>query len=182
MGTKTLYGLNRPKKASRLVFYSGAISGAMYVESNILGGIFVEYCHSMYGHAYSKSMDQPGMVACSWSADKGKRIIPCPRSRLRIWSPETDSVVPSRISLLISILRLNLVLTYTIPSEFRSRVHLFIQNRHTPSVQTRVYRVTQLRTNGVHCQESAGTGPVNLLSSFNYNHSVIQRRTKICPW
>ena len=35
-------------------------------------------------------------------------------------------------------------------------------NRHTPSGQSRVYRVTQFRTNGVHCQEPAGTGPVNL--------------------
>ena len=32
--------------------------------------------------------------------------------------------------------------------------------RHTPSDQSRVYRVTQLRIDGVHCQESAGTGPV----------------------
>ena len=36
-------------------------------------------------------------------------------------------------------------------------------NRHnTPSGHSRVYRVTQLRTEGVHCRESAGTGPVNL--------------------
>ena len=35
-------------------------------------------------------------------------------------------------------------------------------NRHTPSGQSQVYRVTQLRTGGVHCWESAGTGPVNL--------------------
>ena len=27
------------------------------------------------------------------------------------------------------------------------------------------FRVTQLRTNGVHCRESAGTGPVNLKGS-----------------
>ena len=33
---------------------------------------------------------------------------------------------------------------------------------YTPSGQSRVYRVTQLRTDGVHCRESAGTGPVNL--------------------
>ena len=33
---------------------------------------------------------------------------------------------------------------------------------HTPSGQSRVYRVTQFRTDGVHCRESAGTGPVNL--------------------
>ena len=35
-------------------------------------------------------------------------------------------------------------------------------NRHTPSGQSRVYRVTQLRTDGVHCRESTGTGPVGL--------------------
>ena len=36
-------------------------------------------------------------------------------------------------------------------------------NRHTPSSQSQVCRViTQLRTDGVHCRESAGTGPVNL--------------------
>ena len=33
---------------------------------------------------------------------------------------------------------------------------------HTPSGRSRVYRVTQLRTDGVHCRESAGTGPVKL--------------------
>ena len=35
-------------------------------------------------------------------------------------------------------------------------------HRQTPSGQSRVYRVTQLRTDGVHRRESAGTGPVNL--------------------
>ena len=37
---------------------------------------------------------------------------------------------------------LNLVLTYGIPPEFRGGIHLFIYNRHTPSGQSRVYRVT----------------------------------------
>ena len=55
------------------------------------------------------------------------------RSCLRIWSRETGSAVPSRVSLLISILRLNLVLTYGISPEFRGGVHLFIYSRHTPS-------------------------------------------------
>ena len=32
--------------------------------------------------------------------------------------------------------------------------------RHTPSGQSRVYRVRQLRIEGVHCQAFAGTGPV----------------------
>ena len=45
----------------------------------------------------------------------------------------------------------------------RRRPFTIYLNRHTPSGQSRVYRVTtQLRTDGVHCRESAGTGPVNL--------------------
>ena len=83
----------------------------------------------LYGHTtYSKSMDQPGKVAnpARGQLNRGTYIFPCPRSRLRIWSRETGSVVPSRISLLISILRLNLVLTYGIPPEFRGGVPLFI--------------------------------------------------------
>ena len=42
-----------------------------------------------------------------------------------VWPRGTGSAVPSRISLLISILRLNLVLTYGIPPEFRGGVPLF---------------------------------------------------------
>ena len=78
----------------------------------------------MYGHTYSKSMDQLGKFA---NPARGQlNINPCLCSRLRIWSRETGSAVPSRVSLLISILRLNLVLTYGIPPEFRGGVHLFI--------------------------------------------------------
>ena len=51
-------------------------------------------------------------------------IFPCPRACLRIWSREMGSAVPSRVSLLISILRLNLVLTYGITPEFRGGVHM----------------------------------------------------------
>ena len=110
-------------------------------------------------------MDQSGMVdnPCSWSAEQGKLIFPCTRSHLRIWFRETGSAVPSRVSLLISILRLNLVLTHGIllisaaPS-----IYLFKTAIRTPSGQSRVYRVTQLRADGIHCRESASTGPVNL--------------------
>ena len=82
----------------------------------------------MYGHTYSKSMDQPGKVAnpARGQLKQGKLIFPCPRSCLRIWYRETVSAVPSRVSLLISILRLNLVLTYGISPEFRGGVHVFI--------------------------------------------------------
>ena len=58
-----------------------------------------------------------GCQSCSWSAEQGSIIFPCPRSRLRIWSRETGSAVPSRISLLISMLGLNVVLTYGMPPE-----------------------------------------------------------------
>ena len=47
--------------------------------------------------------------------NRGDEIFPCPRSRLRIWSRETGSAVASRISLLISILRPNLVNKAVIP-------------------------------------------------------------------
>ena len=47
-------------------------------------------------------------------------------------------------------------------SRFPRRRPFIYLIRHTPSGQSRVYRFTQLRTDGVHCRESAGTGPVNL--------------------
>ena len=72
-------------------------------------------------------------------------MFPCNRSRPRVWSRETSLAVPSRVSLLVSILRLNVVLTYGIPPEFRGSIHLFILNRRTALGQPRVYRVTQLQ-------------------------------------
>ena len=77
--------------------------------------------------AYSKGKYQPGKVttpARGQLAKQGKLIIPYPRSRLRVLSRETGSAVPSRVSLPISILRLNLMLTYGIAPEFRGGVHL----------------------------------------------------------
>ena len=74
-------------------------------------------------------MDQPGKVAnpARGQLSKENKYFPVPvRACLRIWSRETGSAVPSRASLLISILRLNLVLTYGIPPDFRDGVHLFI--------------------------------------------------------
>ena len=43
----------------------------------------------------------------------------------------------------------------------RRRPFIYL-NHHTTSGQSRVYRVTQLRTDGVHCRGSAGTEPLNL--------------------
>ena len=70
-------------------------------------------------------MDHPGKVANPARGQLNRENnIPCPRACLRIWSREMGSAVPSRVSLLISILRLNLVLTYGIPPVFRGGVHL----------------------------------------------------------
>ena len=73
-------------------------------------------------------MDQPGKVAnpARGQLIRENKIFPCSRLRLRIWSRETGSVVASRVSLLISILRLNMALTYGIPPAFRGGVNLFI--------------------------------------------------------
>ena len=77
---------------------------------------------------YSKGKDQPGKVANpargQLLAEQGKLFLSCLRSRLRIWSRETGSAVPSRVSLPISIHRLNVVLTYGISPEFRGGVHI----------------------------------------------------------
>ena len=43
----------------------------------------------------------------------------------------------------------------------RRRPFIYL-NRPTPSGQSRVYRATQLRTDGVYCRESTGRGPVVL--------------------
>ena len=89
----------------------------------------------MYGDTYSKSEDQPGKVASPALGQLNRENEYSPvrvRSRLRIWSRETGSTVPSRVSLFISILRLNLVLTCGISPEFRDGVHLLaIAYMHT---------------------------------------------------
>ena len=53
--------------------------------------------------------------------------------------------------------RLSLVLICGIPPASCDSVHLFLY-RQPPSDQSRVYQVMLLRTDGVHCQGSAGAG------------------------
>ena len=69
--------------------------------------------------------------SCSWSAEQEKCFFPSPRPRLRIWSRETGSAVPSRVFLLISILRLNMVLTgfLHIQSFAAASIYLFKTSR-----------------------------------------------------
>ena len=58
-----------------------------------------------------------------WSAKQGKIFFPCPRSRLRTWSRETCSAVPSCVSLLILDTHAESVLTHGIPPDFPDGVH-----------------------------------------------------------
>ena len=68
-------------------------------------------------------MDQPGKVANLARGQLNREInIPLSAFVPENLSRETVSAVPSRVSLLISILTLNLVLTYGIPPEFRGGV------------------------------------------------------------
>ena len=59
-----------------------------------------------------------------------------------------------------STLRLNMVLAGFLL--LSAPASTYIVYRQPPSGQSRVYQVTQLRTDGVHCRESAGTGPAVL--------------------
>ena len=51
------------------------------------------------------------------------------------------------------------MLNHRIPHAFRDGVYMY---RQSSSGQSRAYRVTHLRTDGVHCRESTVTGPVVL--------------------
>ena len=87
--------------------------------------------------------------------------LPCLPSGSRALPPLGEDVVaarrvrPSRpaSACSFSTLRLNLML---------SGAASIYSYRHMPSGQSRVYRITQLRTDGVHCRESTGTGSVVL--------------------
>ena len=72
--------------------------------------VFMYVC--IYGrHMLQQSMDQPGKVdnPARGQLNRENDYSPVPVRALRIWSRETGSAVPSRVSLLISILRLNLI-------------------------------------------------------------------------
>ena len=107
-------------------------------------------------------MDQPGKAANPARGQLNKKsVFFLPRSRLRIWFREMGSVVPSRVSLLILHTQVEIGALSGDSPAFRDGVivHLYHQ---PPSGRSLVYKVTQLRTDVVHCRESAGTGPVVL--------------------
>ena len=113
---------------------------------------------------YSESMDQPDKVANRARGQLNREKV---KNSLSTFAPENlvsrdgfGSPVPRQPAHLHTQDESG---AYLRDSSRVPRRRLFIYlNRHTPSGQSRVYRVTQMRTDGVHCRESAGTGPVVL--------------------
>ena len=104
--------------------------------------------------------------SCSWSAEQGKCVFPCPHSRLIIWCRETGLAVPSRTSPLISTERTEHCPSSRDSSRFPwlrpSIYYLSIPSIAIIEGQSRVYRDKHLRTDGVYRRESAGTRPIVL--------------------
>ena len=85
--------------------------------------------------------------------NRGK--IPCPRSRLKIWFRKTVLAVPSRVSLLILYTNAESGAYSRDSSQCPQRCpYILTTIDYTPLGQSRLYRVTQLRTDGVRCRES----------------------------
>ena len=103
-----------------------------------------------------------GCQSCSWLAEQGKmNCSPSPFTPENLVSRDGfGSPVPRQPAHLHTQAESGAYLrdSSRVP---RRRPFMYL-NYHTPSDQSRVYRVTQLRTDGVQCRESAGTGPVNL--------------------
>ena len=110
-------------------------------------------------------MDQPGKVTNPVRGQLNRDFIffSSPRSRLRVRSRETDSTVPFSVSLLILHTSAESGAFSREFSRFPRRRPFIYISRHTPSGQSRVYRVTELRTDGVHCRQSVDTGAVVVL-------------------
>ena len=87
-----------------------------------------------------------GCQSFSWSAEKGKRNFPCSRSRLRIWSRELGSAVPSCVSPFVLHTQAEsgaYLRDSTSLSRFPLRIPL--EPSRTIGLESRVYQVTSLR-------------------------------------
>ena len=115
---------------------------------------------------YNKSMDQPDQVANRTPGQLNIEIY----FSLSPFAPENlvsrdgfGSPVPRQPAHLHTQAGYDAYHSSRVP---RWRPFIYL-NRHTPSGQFRVYRVAQLRTDDVHCLESARTGLVNLKVIYN---------------
>ena len=141
----------------------------------------------MYGQDFQQSVDHPGMVAnpARGQLNRENYLFPCPHLHLRIWSRQTGSAVQSRVSPVILDTQAEsdwLVLTHGIPPAFRDGIYLFIIPPTTIGSVPSLYQVTELRIDGVYCQDSASTGPVvlkvfcNAFSGFTMDHFLCASR------
>ena len=127
--------------------------------------------------------------SCSSSAEQETCFFPCPRSRRRTWSRKTGSAASSRVGLLISILRLKSGAYSRNSSRFprwcphSSNMILYRQSPSGQKSRINNWDNTQLRTDGVPCRESAGTGPAilkvgpsNGCCLFRFHHGSLLMR------
>ena len=114
-------------------------------------------------------MDQPDKVVANPSRGQ---LFPCPRSRLRIWSRETCSVVSPRVILLILHTQAEScaysLLTGFLPLFAAASMYLY---RQPPSDQSRVYQVAQLR-----CGYSEGLDAFRPLCYYAQVGSIFKRK------
>ena len=102
-----------------------------------------------------------GCQSCTWSAAEKMNISMPPFAPENLVSrDEFDSLVPHQPAHLHTQASSGAYLRDS--SRFPRRRPFIYLNRHTPSGHSRVYRVTQLRTDGIHCRQSADTRPVVL--------------------
>ena len=104
------------------------------------------YSGRSYSQYCQQSMDQPRKSLARRQLNRG------------IWSNETGSAVPSCASLLVLPAQAKSVFYSQDSSRFpRRRPHIPLT---AIGFKSQIYRVKQMRTDGVHCREHTGTGPV----------------------
>ena len=123
---------------------------------------------SMYGHHIQQSIDQRGKVAnpARGQLNGENQYSPSPYVPNNLVSRDGFSRPVPRQSAHLHTQAESGAYSRDFSRFPRRRPTIYL-NRHTPSGQSRIYRVTQLRTNGGHCRESADTGPVVLKVVFS---------------
>ena len=110
----------------------------------------------MYGEHVQQRMHQPGMVTNLACGQLNRKNVFFPvHVRARRFRPSG----PASTRLFSPLRVIRCLLFNGLPPAFRGGVHVY---RQPPPGQTRFYRFVQLRADGAHCRESAGTGPVVL--------------------
>ena len=135
-------------------------------------------------------MIQPGKVAnpARGQLNRETLIFLFFRSRLRIWSRETGSALPSRVSLLISVFIqaehiIYMVLTHGIPPEFRCGVDSFFETA-IPHHRRRSLHFHRERSQSVVIASKIAKNhviPYLRIYPLSHEHTVICRNSMIQP-